>query len=76
MTPPKDKPEKNRRQKEKFTDEQNALIKKYFEKHVKETKAPSKTLCKQFLDTYPIVAAGVAGAWHADPLPQLIFDTT
>ena len=53
MTPPKDKPEKTRRQKEKFTNEQNALIKKYFEKHVKETKAPSTTLCKQFLDTYP-----------------------
>ena len=54
-TPLKDKP---RRQKEMFTDEQNVPITVYFRKHVKETKAPTKTLCQQFLNTYPHIFAG------------------
>ena len=54
-TPLKDKP---RRQKEMFTDEQNAPIMVYFRKHVKETKAPTNTLCQQFLNTYPHIFAG------------------
>ena len=59
-TPPK--PSKDKKTtpcpKKKITETQNELVKRYIKKWLQEPKAPSTTLCKQFLDAHPGVFTG------------------